>query len=152
MKSSGIFFVLLAILAAGCSPLMLKPADFSWPIEDELKSDSQGVVHEDRYSVSFSIKPLMYAEFKDSVNVGSKSIRLIRGVRGYYYITGPKFKNVYVFAQGDGGLVLEKAVPVSKDGLTSPAFNQRSPYIELINGKDKPILLTKDGIHEEAKK
>ncbi len=152
MKSSGIFLVLLASLVAGCSPLMLKPADFSWPIEDEIKSDSHGMVNEDRYSLSFSIKPLMYAEFKDSVNVSNRSIRLIRDIRGYYYITAPKFKNVYVFAQGDGGLVLEKAIPVSKEGLTSPAFNQRTPYIELINGNDKPIMLTKNGIHEEEKK
>ncbi len=152
MKLSGIFFVFLATLAAGCSPLMLKPADFSWPIEDELKSDSRGMVQEDRYSLSFSIKPLMYTEFKDSVNVSNRTIRLIRDIEGYYYITGPKFKNVYVFSQGDGGLVLEKAVPVSKEGLTSPAFNQRTPYIELINGNDKPIMLTKDGIHEEEKK
>ncbi len=152
MNSSGIFLVLLASLVAGCSPLMLKPADFSWPIEDEIKSDSHGMVNEDRYSLSFSIKPLMYAELKDSVHVSNRSIRLIRDIRGYYYITAPKFKNVYVFAQGDGGLVLEKAIPVSKDGLTAPAFNQRVPYIELINGNDKPIMLTKDGIHEEEKK
>jgi hypothetical protein len=152
MKSTGFSFVLLAILVAGCSPLMLKPANFAWPIEDELKSDSKGMVHEDRYSLSFSIKPLMYAETKDSVNVGDRSIRIIRGTEGFYYITGPKFKNVYVFGQGDGGLVLEKSIPVSKDGLASPAFNQRAPYVELINGNDKPILLTKDGIHQEEKK
>lgn len=150
MKSPGIFFILLAVLAAGCSPLMLKPANFSWPIEDELKSDSHGMVHEDRYSLSFSIKPLMYAETKDSIHVANKPIRLIRGVRGYYYITAPKFKNVYVFSQGDGGLVLEKKIAVSEEGLTSPAFNQRPPYIELINGNGKPIYLNIDGIRQEG--
>lgn len=152
MKLSGIFLILLAILAAGCAPLILKPADFSWPIEDELKSDSHGMVHEDRYSLSFSIKPLMYAEFKDSIHVADRSIRLIRGTRGHYYITAPKFKNVYVFSTGDGGLVLEKKIPVSKEGLASPGFNQRAPYIELINGNDKPIFLNIDGIHEEGQK
>lgn len=152
MKSSGILFILLALLAAGCTPLMLKPADFSWPIEDEVKSDSHGMIHEDRYSLSFSIKPLMYAEFKDSVHVADRPIRLIRGAQGYYYITGPKFRNVYVFTQAEGGLALKKAIPVSKEGLKSPAFNQRAPYIELINGKEKPIYLNADGIREEDSK
>ena len=152
MKSSGILFILLAVMAAGCAPLMLKPANFAWPIEDELKSDSHGMVHQDRYSLAFSIKPLMYAEMKDSIHVANKSIRLIRGVRGYYYIVAPKFKNVYVFTQGDGGLVLKRKIAVSKEGLASPDFNQRAPYIELINGNEKPIYLNIDGIRQEGGK
>ncbi len=152
MKSSGVLFISLALLAAGCAPLMLKPADFSWPIEDEVRSDSQGMVHEDRYSLSFSIKPLMYAEFKDSVHVADRPIRLIRGMEGYYYMTGPKFKNVYVFTQAEGGLALKKTILVSKEGLKSPAFNQRAPYIELINGKERPIYLNIDGIRKEGSK
>lgn len=152
MKSPGLLLVLLAVVAAGCSPLMLKPANFSWPIEDELKSDSLGMVHENRYSLTFSIKPLMYAETKDSSHIADKPIRLIRGTKGYYYITAPEFKNVYVFTQGNGGLVLKKKIPVSKKGLASPAFNQRAPYIELINGDEKPIYLNIDGIRKEGAK
>lgn len=150
MKSLGLFLVVFLI--AGCSPLMLKPADFSWPIESELKVNSSGMVQENRYNVSFNVKPLLYEETKDSVNISNHTIRLIRDENGFYFITAPQFKNVYVFAQADGGLSLEKAIPVSKDGLSSPAFNQRAPYIELLNGKDKPIMLTKDGIKEEGKK
>ncbi len=152
MKSPGLLVILLAVVVAGCSPLMLRPANFAWPIEDEIRSDSLGMVHEDRYSLTFSVKPLMYAEMKDSVHVANKPIRLIRGVRGYYYITAPEFKNVYVFAQGNGGLVLKKKIPVSKEGLASPAFNQRAPYIELINGDAKPIYLNIDGIRKEGSK
>jgi len=150
MKSLGLFFIVFLI--AGCSPLMLKPADFSWPIESELKVNSNGMVQEDRYSISFSVKPLFYEETKDSMNISNRTIRLIRDESGLYFITAPHFKNVYVFSQSDGGLSLEKAIPVSVDGLSSPAFNQRAPYVELINGKDKPIMLTKDGIKEEGKK
>jgi len=152
MKSPGVFLVVMAIIAAGCSPLVLKPANFAWPIEDVLKSDSHGMVHEERYSLSFSIKPLMYAETKDSVHVSNRIIRLIRGERGHYYITGPKFKSVYVFTPGNGGLVLVNKIAVSKTGLDSPAFNQRAPYIELLNGKQRPILLTKDGIVKGVEK
>ena len=150
MKSVVLFFVIF--LVAGCSPLALKPADFSWPIESELKVNSNGTVHEDRYSISFNVKPLFYAETKDSVNMSNLAIRLIRDADGFYFITAAHFKNVYVFSQDEGSLSLEKAIPVSKDGLSSPAFNQRSPYIELLNGNDTPIMLTKDGIKEEDKK
>jgi hypothetical protein len=41
---------------------------------------------------------------------------------------------------------------VSKNGLVSPAFNQRPPFIELISGQNGSILLTKDGIEEGEKK
>ncbi len=150
MKSLGLFF--LVFLVAGCSPLMLKPADFSWPIESELKVNSNGMVHEDRYSISFSVKPLLYEETKDSTNLSNVTIRLIRDESGFYFITAPHFKNVYVFSQNDGGLSLENTIPVSKDGLSSPAFNQRAPFVELLNGKDKPVMLSKDGVHEEGKK
>ena len=152
MKSTGILLILLAITAAGCAPLMLKPADFAWPIENELKSDSNGMVRENRYSLSFNIKPLMYAELQDSTNVDGKQISIIRGTMGYYYITAPKFKNVYVFAQGNGGLVLKKKILVSEKGLSSPGFNQRYPYIELLNGNQKPIYLNIDGIHNGSAK
>jgi hypothetical protein len=152
MKSYGILFMFLAVLAAGCAPLVLKPADFAWPIEDELKSDSHGIIHVNRYSLSFSINPLMYAELKDSVHVADRSIRIICGTRGHYYLTAPKFKNVYVFSQGDGGLVLKKKILVSKQGLASPAFNQRAPYIELIDGNEKPVYLNAEGIREEGGK
>lgn len=152
MKSTGVLLILLALTAAGCAPLILKPADFAWPIENELTSDSNGMVHENRYSLSFNIKPLMYAELKDSTNVANKRISIIRGERGYYYITAPGFKNVYIFAQGDAGLVLKKKILVSKKGLSAPGFNQRPPYIELLNGNQKPIYLNIDGIHNGSER
>lgn len=152
MKSTALIFVVFVAFVAGCSPLMLKPADFSWPIESELKVNSNGKVEENRYSLSFNVKPMFYAETKDSSDLGKYTIRIIRDERGFYFITAAQFKNVYVFSQADGGLSLEKAIAVSTGGLSSPAFNQRAPYIELLNGKDKPIMLTKDGIKEEAKK
>ena len=140
-----------SLLIAGCSSLMLKPADFSWPIEDELKVDSHGMIQENRYSISLNIKPLLYAETKDTTNVDGRTINIIRDARGFYFLTGPNFKNVYVFCQSDGGLRLEKKIGVSKEGLSAPAFNQRVPYIELVNGNEKPIMLTEDGIQEEKK-
>lgn len=152
MKSPRIFIVTLAFWMTGCSSLVLRPADFAWPIEDVLTVDQQGMVQEDRYGLSFNTKPLLYEETKDSVNVGGRTIRVIRNVTGYYFITGKGFKSVYMFAETRGGLKLKKKIDVSKEGLTSPAFNQRNSYIELVNGDDKPIMLTENGIIEEGKK
>ena len=150
MKGLSLFFVVF--LVAGCAPLALKPADFSWPIESELKVNSNGMVQEDRYSISFNVKPMFYEETKDTSSMSNLTIRLIRDASGYYFITAQHFKNVYVFSQDDGRLSLAKKIAVSDNGLSSPAFNQRTPYVELINGKNKPIMLTKDGITEEGKK
>lgn len=141
----------VAALWAGCSSLTLKPADFSWPIETELQVDSKGMVHESRYSISFNVKPLLFAELQDSVNVSRHILRMIRDPRGFYFVTAPKFKNVYVFAQTDGGLSAANTIPVSQQGLASPAFNLRSPLVQLLNGKEKPIMLSKEGIVEGGK-
>lgn len=136
----------------GCSSLVLKPADFSWPVESVLKADSKGMVQEDRYQLSFSIKPLLFEETGDSTNVAGVTIRMIRDQMGYYFVAAPKFKNVYVFAGAEGGLVLEKKIMISESGMSAPAFNARAPYVQLLNGSDKPRLLSKSGIHEGAQK
>jgi len=87
--------------------MMLQPADFSWPVESVLKSDNKGMVQENRYQLSFSIKPMLFAETADSTNVAGITVRMIRDQMGYYYLVAPKFKNVYVFMAAEGGLKLE---------------------------------------------
>lgn len=129
---------------------MLKPANFSWPVESVLKADNKGMVQETRYQLSFSVKPLFFEETGDSVNVAGASVRIIRDQLGYYYLVAPKFKNVYVFMSAEGGLKLEKKIMISENGIGAPAFNARSPYVQLLNGNDKPRLLSKDGIREGA--
>lgn len=141
-------FILPFLLLPGCSPLALKPADFGWPVESVLKSDASGMVQENRYQVSFSIKPMVFEEKEDSTDVGGLSVRVIRDQAGYYYITSPGFKHVYVFGTGEGALLLEKKILVSEKGLQSPAFNARPPYIQLLSTGEKPRLLSKSGIHE----
>lgn len=133
-----IFFSLLLI--AACSSLTLKPADFGWPIETVLKVNNKGYVEEQRYSFSLKVKKLFWEEFADSTNFTGKEIRMIRDKSGYYFITGANFKNVYVFEFEDGGLSLEKKIQISEKSLTAPAFNQKSPNIELLDGLNKYLL------------
>ncbi|RJP70968.1 MAG: hypothetical protein C4539_05460 [Ignavibacteriales bacterium] len=138
----------LIISFTGCTTLALKPADFAWPVESVLKVDAQGNVTENRNSLSFNTKELFLEETEDSSAFQNKEIRLIRDVKGYYYITADNFKNVYVFKDDDGTLSLEDKILVSESGINNPAFNQRQPFIELLNGEDK-ILINNDGISDE---
>jgi len=137
-------------LVTACSMLTLQPADFSWPVESLLKVDDQGNVTEDRYATSFNTTGLFYEEFQDSMSYKGKSIHLIRNNGGDYFITGNEFKNVYVFKASEGTLVLEKKIFISEFGLKQPALNQRSPYIELLDGDNK-MNLTSDGIEGGSK-
>jgi len=125
--------------------LTLKPADYSWPIENVLKVDNKGFVEEQRYSFTLKVKALFYEEFKDSTNFSGKEIRLIRDKVGFYYITGKDFKNVYVFESEENGMDLENKILITETGLTSPVFNQKSPNIELLDNSNK-YLLNNEGV------
>jgi len=138
------------LLLAGCSALTLSPSDFSWPVESELTADKNGMVQEDRYHLEFSVKPLLFAEFQDSMKVSGKTFRIIRDREGYYYITGPQFKNVYVFEHTSKGLSQAAKFLVNEGGLKSPAFNNRPPYVQLLNGRDKPVSLNRYGIQADS--
>lgn len=131
---------IIIITAVACSSLTLKPADYSWPIENSLKVDAKGFIEEQRYAFTLKVKPLFFEEFADSNNCAGKEIRIIRDKLGYVYITGKDFKNVYIFLVIEGGMKLENKVLIAEKGLTLPAFNQKSPNIELLDGQAKFIL------------
>ncbi len=135
------FFLLLLLTA--CSSLNLRPGDFGWPIETVLKVDNKGYVEEQRYSFTLKVKKLFWEEFADSTNFAGKEIRMIRDKNGFYFVTGVNFKNVYVFEFEEGGLSLEKKIQISEKALSAPAFNQKSPGIELIDGSTKYLLNNK---------
>ena len=150
MKQFVILSLVLLSLAAACSVLTLQPANFSWPLESVLPVDNEGNVVEDRHSVEFNAFGLFYDEFQDSLAYMDKEIRMIRDNQGLYFITASKFKNVYVFRANEGTLELNKKIFISDFGIDKPAFNQRNPYIELIDG-EKKINLTSEGIDGGAK-
>lgn len=150
MQKIIILSTFLILIGTACTMLTLQPADFSWPVESLLKIDGQGNVIADRYSTSFNTTGLFFEEFQDSMAYNGKDIHLIRNNWGDYFITGKEFKNVYVFKASEGTLVLEKKIFISEFGLKDPAFNQRSPYVELLDG-DYKINLTSEGIEGDSK-
>jgi hypothetical protein len=150
-----VFICMLVVLFTGCSPFMLRPVDFSWPIEVAVKPDGKGNVQVARYQVSFNAKALLFVELQDSVSVTKHMLHILRDHDGYYYITAKGFKNVYVFEPCEGALKLEKKILVSEKGLEAPAMNQKTPYVQLVNENNEneaPVVLTKDGILEGGKK
>lgn len=150
MKFIKIISILLLGLTSSCSTLVLKPADFAWPVESVLAVDEDGNVSEERYSISFNTKGLFFEEMKDSSAFQGKELRVLRDVMGFYFITANNFKNVYVFEMDEGAMELDNTILISEAGILNPALNQRPPYVELIsNGKS--MLLTNKGINREKK-
>ncbi len=138
-------FTSLAMI--GCSSLQLQPADFAWQADEILEINSKGMVTAKQYSVAFTVTPLLAKEFAaDSMAAkNTNEVRLIRDKAGFYYLTGKKFKNVYVLAQSDGALAVSNTIVISAEkAMDDPKFDQKESYIELWNGKEK-FQLTKSG-------
>ena len=152
MKLSIIVLLFSTIFIPACSTLMLQPTDFSWPVESVMKVDDNGSVQENRYSISFNTKDLFLQETGDSLGYKNKELRVIRDVKGYYFMTANNFKDVYVFNPIAGALQLKNKIEISDSlKMENPAFNQRPPYIELIYGSNQ-VNLTDEGIVEEEQK
>jgi hypothetical protein len=150
MKKLIIPLFLLILITAACSVLTLQPANFSWPLESILPVDDNGNIAEDRYSIVVNTVGMFFEEFQDSLSYKSKEIRMIRDNQGFYFLTSTNFKNVYVFKADEGKLVQENKIFISEFGLQTPAFNQRDPYIELVDGTNK-MNLTYKGIEGGSK-
>jgi hypothetical protein len=145
-----ILLVIFLSALAACSVLTLQPANFAWPIESVLAVNDEGMVSEDRYSIELNTVGLFYEEFQDSSAYNGENIRMIRDHGGYYYLTAAKFKNVYVFRTDEGAMVLHNKILISELGIEDPVFNQRMPFIELLDG-GKKINLTNRGIEGGSK-
>ncbi len=150
MKPTNFLPFLLLVIAVACSTLKLQRADFAWPVESVISIAENGTVSDERYSIRFDTGGLFYEEFEDSSAYVGKEIRILRDINGYYFITAEKFKNVYVFKMDNGAMALNNKIFISEFGIKDPALNQRTPYIELIDG-GKSLYLTNNGIDRNKK-
>ncbi|MBN2570905.1 MAG: hypothetical protein JXA68_02145 [Ignavibacteriales bacterium] len=137
--------VLFIALIYSCTQVTLEPVDYSWPLESILDIDANGVIKDQRFALIINTKALIEEEKRDNTNIPPNQIRIIRNKEGFYFMTADGFKNVYVFKAGVGSLELENKILITDGGLNAPAFNQRPPYIELLNGNEK-IKLNHEGI------
>jgi hypothetical protein len=146
-----LFLLGAALLIASCSTLHLDRVDYAWPVESVLTVTPSNLVEDVRYGLTAGVAGLATEEFQDSTALRGVKLRLLRSAEGYYFLTGPRFKNVYVFSPGAASLTLNKAIAVSETGLKNPALNQRPPYVEVIDGETFHRLLTADAIQEVKK-
>ncbi len=155
MKTIKLLLIGSFLFIGACSTLVLKPADFAWPVESVLSVDNNGKVDIKRYSINFDARELFLKETGDSLGYQNQQLRVIRNLNGYYFMVANNFRNVYVFNVDEGTFRLEKKIEISdKTGIQNPAFNQRPPFIELVYGVNdsSKINLTEKGISKEAVK
>lgn len=153
MRLSKLFKALLLICVSvfmGCSQtLIISDVDYSQPIESVLQTNENGVVNDVKSGLSFNILPLQYVETQDTSSVTTKEVRMIRGKEGYYYITSPGYQNVFVMAPEKGILKLKNKILIKEEGISKPAFNQRTPYVQLLNRETgENYALTAKGVQQ----
>ncbi len=153
MKTSSLFWLLpmAMIVLSGCSSLRIENVDYGWPVESVVTVTDGNMIQEGRYIISCSVAKISEEEFQDSTALRGQKLRLLRNSEGFYFLTGPKFKNVYVFKSGASELSLESKIEVSKAALKNPALNLRPPYVEILDGDSFHRLLTSDDIVEGKK-
>jgi hypothetical protein len=145
-----LFIIAAAMIINSCSQFIITPVNFAWPLESVFDIDSTGTVEEQRYAFTFNAVPLLEQE-SDSTKVISKTkLRIIRGEKGFYYITAENFKHVYIFSPGEGELLLKTKILLSEEGIHAPAFNQRAPFVQLLFGDEQSVFINSEGIVEET--
>ena len=88
------------LVFSSCSSLKMDYVDFGWPVESVVTVSSVNKIEDLRYSVSAWVAGLAQEEFQDSTALHGAKLRLLRSSEGYYFLTGPRFKHVYVFSPG----------------------------------------------------
>jgi hypothetical protein len=139
------------VVLSSCAGLQLDRVNFAWPVESVVTVSPTNTIEDVRYGVVAGVASLAQEEFQDSTALRGMPLRLLRSSEGYYFVTGPRFKHVYVFAPGAYRLTLNASIAVSESGLRAPALNQRPPYVELLDGDTFRRLLTSDDIVEAKK-
>lgn len=153
IKKRLLFILSVVLVATACKPAFeVTNVDYSQQLETVLQPGADGMVEDTRHGIRFNILPFQYKEFKDSSSVQVEQVRLIRNAAGYYFITANNFKNVYVMEPEENKLVQKKTIEITGDSFSNPAFNLRSPYVQLVF-EDSPYVyhLTQDGIQSVEK-
>jgi hypothetical protein len=138
----------IVTLLSSCSSVKLDPVQFGWPVESVLTVTNTNMVLDGHHGLAFNVAPIAGDEFQDTTALVGKQIRLLRSNEGFYFLTGQKFHNVYVFTPGAHELSLKSKIAVSQSGLQEPALNQRPPYVQILDGKILQKMLTSDEIAE----
>lgn len=137
----------LILTGTACKTFVVEDVNYAQRIESVLHPDDEGMVYDIRHGINFSILPFKQQEFEESDSTAVEEVHLIRNNKGFYFITASHFKHVYVMKPGKSSLKQINKIRVSEQGLTSAAFNLRSPFVQLVDMKQKEVLsLNEEGI------
>lgn len=143
------FLAVLILTGTACRTFVVEDVNYAQQIESVLHPDENGNVEDIRHGISFSVNPFIKQEFGEQDSVEINKVRLIRNEKGFYFITANNFKHVYVMEPAKSKLKLVNKIKVSETGLTSAAFNLRSPFVQLIDQQQGEVLtLNEEGIKD----
>jgi hypothetical protein len=152
-KLSILIFAGVLLFTSACKTFEVKNVNYAQQVESVLIPTESGDVTDSRYGISFNILPFQYQEMQDSSSVQVSEVRLIRNQNGFYFITANGFNNVYVMEPITNGLKLKEKISVSENGLIKPAFNLRTPFVQLVDVETSEIVtLNEKGIRKEESK
>ena len=118
--------LVMVISATGCGmSKKIAPVDYSWTLESVLSVDQSGTVNGPPKTPTFNAKELFVWEQGDGRFNQPETLRLIRNQAGFYFITAPGFRNVYVLKPFEKSLELVNTIEIDPNGMSKPAFNQR---------------------------
>lgn len=143
-------FLLAAAVALLPACVTVKPVDYSWSFESVMNKDAAGVYRAEPKTLAFDATEIFREETGKKDAVADRPLRVIRDAAGFYYVTAPGFRHVFVLEGGERKLTLEKKILVDPDGMEKPFFNQRERGIELV-ADGQVRLLNKKGIIPEGK-
>jgi len=151
-KFSLFVFAAVFLFTSACKTFEVQNVNYAQQVESVLEPSQNGQVTDSRYGISFNILPFQYQEMEDSSSVLINEVRLIRNQNGYYFITANGFSNVYVMEPIENGLKLKEKIKISESGLIKPAFNLRSPFVQLIDTEtSETYTLNEKGIKKAEK-
>lgn len=138
--------LLLGVVLTACGGKMtITNVNFATPFEKVMQINENGDTIDQRSGLSFNVIPLLTKENISLQDVVGSEIRVIRNQQGFYFVTSAGFKNVYIMESANSSLKTVHTIKVSEAGLQGPVFNQRTPYIQLVDG-GRVFNLTRNGI------
>lgn len=137
--------LLFAVSACG-SKMVIQNVDFAHPLEIVMEADAQANVSDVRTGLAFNLSSILEKENISRSDFAGTAVRMIRNRDGYYFLTAPGFRHVFILESKTRELKEVEIVRIPGDRLQNPAFNQRSPLIQLVDG-ERSFNLTSSGLN-----
>ncbi|WP_114984115.1 hypothetical protein [Cyclonatronum proteinivorum] len=139
--------VLLTLTLSACGgQMVIQNVNFAHPFEMVMEADAEANVSDTRSGLTFSMDKILEKENISRADFAGTSVHMIRNQDGLYFLTAPGFRHVFILESGEGELKEAETVRIPGERLQNPAFNQRAPFIQLVDG-DRTFSLSATGLN-----